>query len=57
MERPAVIITDIEDIDPDYAQSLLYIGLTRGTSRVTALASLKVKEQLLASLSNNSTPE
>jgi len=57
MERPAVIITDIEDIDPDYAKSLLYIGLTRGTSRVTALASLKVKEQLLASLSNNSTPE
>lgn len=47
MERPAIIITDINETSKDEAESLLYVGMTRATDRVTILVSEKAKAQLL----------
>lgn len=50
LERPVVILTDIDDVNADQAESLFYVGLTRATERVAMLASEKVKNQLVQKL-------
>jgi superfamily I DNA and RNA helicase len=52
LERPAVIVTDINDVGQEEAKSLLYIALTRGTARVTWLASKDVQKMLVNALTS-----
>jgi len=50
LEAPAVIITDIVDIDNNQDQALMYIGVTRALHRLYILASSKTKTQVLNSM-------
>jgi len=43
LEAPVIIITDIEHLDTDEAQSLLYIGITRSLWRVYILVNKSVE--------------
>ena len=47
LESPAVVLTDIADLDSPAACSLLYVGCTRALDRLVILAheSLKAKLQ------------
>lgn len=53
LERPAVVLTDISSVGAEEAQALLYVGLTRGTARVTALASEQVRNELAQAVFGN----
>ncbi|HMK91458.1 MAG TPA: ATP-binding domain-containing protein, partial [Thermoleophilia bacterium] len=46
LESPAVVITDLEDLDSPAACSLLYVGCTRALQRLTLLAHESLRGRL-----------
>jgi hypothetical protein len=47
LEAPVVLLTDIENVDTDSRQALLYTGMTRATDRLVLLASGTVAQDLI----------
>jgi DNA polymerase III delta prime subunit len=50
LEAPAIILTDIEDVDSPNAADLFYIGLTRSVQRLDIIAADSVASRLLMRL-------
>jgi superfamily I DNA/RNA helicase len=48
LEAPAVVITDVDDVDTPVARSLFYVGCTRALHRLVVLASKGVRAELTA---------
>jgi len=46
LEAPAVVITDVDDLDTPVARSLFYVGCTRALHRLVVLASKDVRAEL-----------
>ena len=46
LESPAVVITDLQDVDSPAACSLLYVGCTRALQRLTLLAHESLRGKL-----------
>ena len=50
LDRPAVVLTDVDDILSRYAQSLFYTGISRATDRLTILVDERARDQVIEAL-------
>jgi superfamily I DNA/RNA helicase len=48
LEAPAVVITDVDEVDTPVSRSLFYVGCTRALHRLVILASRDVRPRLTA---------
>ncbi len=46
LEAPAVIVTDVTDLDDPDARSLLYVGCTRALHRLVILAHERLRDRI-----------
>jgi hypothetical protein len=53
MESSYIVITDIEDLDSDFAKSLIYVGMSRAKYGLTIFISESAKNQYYQILSKN----
>ena len=51
MEAPAIIVTDIHDLDEREASDLFYIGMSRALHSLTVFCSENTKPAILKALS------
>ncbi|WP_243722859.1 ATP-binding domain-containing protein [Actinomadura sp. 7K507] len=56
LDAPAVIVTDIDAVEGERAESLLYIALSRATDRLAVLAHRDALEQMWANVTREKRP-
>ena len=53
LEAPAIVVTDITDMNQHVNKSLLYIAMTRATDRFVVFVSEEVRDQFISSIQSN----
>ena len=52
MEKPAVIVTDIQRVATPFAESLFYVAVTRALNKLEVLVEESAKEEIISALLN-----